>query len=290
MYNFTILKKCKFVKKNILMKLKVKNLAILSIVLIVSCAKNPFTGKSTMAFVPNSQIFPSAFQQYGQFLSENKVVIGTSDAKRIETIGMKIRTAAERWLNANNHSDYLEGYAWEYKLVESKELNAWCMPGGKIVFYTGILPICKDDAGIAAVMGHEVAHALANHGQQRMSAGLLQQLGAVGTQVAIGNKDSQTQALVMQAYGVGSQVGGMLPFSRSHESEADMIGLTLMAIAGYDPINAVKVWERMSTISNGQAPPEILSTHPSNETRIKELTSLVPKAKVEAAKFGVTFK
>lgn len=272
------------------MNIKVKILAVLLFSLVMSCAKNPFTGKSTMAFVPNSQIFPSAFQQYNQFLSENKVIKGTSDAKRIETIGMKIKTAAERFLNANGNANYLDGYEWEYKLVDSKELNAWCMPGGKIVFYTGILPVCKDDAGIAAVMGHEVAHALANHGQQRMSAGLLQQLGAVGTQVAVGNQDAETQALVMQAYGVGSQVGGMLPFSRKHESEADMIGLTLMAIAGYDPINAVKVWERMSAISNGQAPPEILSTHPSNETRIKELTALIPQAKAEAAKFGVTFK
>lgn len=272
------------------MNIKVKILAVLLFALVMSCAKNPFTGKSTMAFVPNSQIFPSAFQQYNQFLSENKVIKGTSDAKRIETIGMKIKTAAERFLNANGNANYLDGYEWEYKLVDSKELNAWCMPGGKIVFYTGILPVCKDDAGIAAVMGHEVAHALANHGQQRMSAGLLQQLGAVGTQVAVGNQDAETQALVMQAYGVGSQVGGMLPFSRKHESEADMIGLTLMAIAGYDPINAVKVWERMSAISNGQASPEILSTHPSNETRIKELTALIPQAKAEAAKFGVTFK
>ncbi|NJM80289.1 MAG: M48 family metallopeptidase [Flavobacterium sp.] len=269
---------------------KVKIVLVLLVALVLSCAKNPFTGKSTMAFVPNSQIFPMAFQQYGQFLSENKVLKGTPEAKKIETIGMKIKTASERWLNANGHSDYLEGYNWEYNLVESKELNAWCMPGGKIVFYTGILPVCKDDAGIAAVMGHEVAHALANHGQQRMSAGLLQQLGAVGAQVAVGNKSAETQQLVMQAYGVGSQVGGMLPFSRSHESEADMIGLTLMAIAGYDPINAVKVWERMSALSSGSAPPEILSTHPSNETRIRELTALVPSAKSEAAKFGVTFK
>ncbi|WP_333809525.1 M48 family metallopeptidase [Flavobacterium sp.] len=272
------------------MNLKFKIIVLFALVLAVSCAKNPFTGKSTMALVPNSQIFPMAFQQYNQFLSENKVITGTTDAKRIETIGMKIKTASERWLTANNQADYLKDYAWEYKLVDSKEVNAWCMPGGKIVFYTGILPICKDDAGIAAVMGHEVAHALANHGQQRMSAGLLQQLGAVGTQVAVGNKDPQTQALVMQAYGIGSQVGGMLPFSRAHESEADMIGLTLMAIAGYDPINAVKVWERMSANSGGQAPPEILSTHPSNETRIKELTALIPQAKAEAAKFGVTFK
>ena len=269
---------------------KSKFLSIILLALVFSCAKNPFTGERTMALVPNSQIFPSAFQQYNQFLSENKVVTGTADAKRIENIGMKIKTASERWLNANGHSDYLQGYAWEYKLVDSKEVNAWCMPGGKIVFYTGILPICKDDAGIAAVMGHEVAHALANHGQQRMSAGLLQQLGAVGTQVAVGNKDPQTQALIMQAYGVGSQVGGMLPFSRKHETEADRIGLVLMAIAGYDPVNAVHVWERMSAASGGQAPPEILSTHPSNESRIKDLTALVPQAKAEAAKFGVVFK
>ncbi len=272
------------------MNLKIKFILGILLAVVFSCAKNPFTGKSTMALVPNSQIFPSSFQQYGEFLSENKVLKGTSDAKRIELIGMKIKTASERWLNANGHADYLDGYEWEYNLVQSDELNAWCMPGGKIVFYTGILPVCKDDAGIAAVMGHEVAHALANHGQQRMSAGMLQQLGAVGTQVAVGNKDPQTQALIMQAYGVGSQVGGMLPFSRSHESEADRIGLTLMAIAGYDPINAVKVWERMSALSNGQSTPEILSTHPSNQTRIKELTALIPQAKVEAAKFGVTFK
>lgn len=271
------------------MKTVLKSIVIVAIT-VVSCAKNPFTGKSTMAFVPNSQIFPSAFQQYGQFLSENKVLKGTADAKRITTIGTKIKTASERYLNAVGKSDYLKDYAWEYNLVDSKEVNAWCMPGGKIVFYTGILPICKDDAGIAAVMGHEVAHALANHGQQRMSAGLLQQLGAVGTQIAVGNKNEQTQALAMQAYGAASQVGAMLPFSRAHESEADMIGLTLMAIAGYDPINAVKVWERMSAQSGGQAPPEILSTHPSNQTRINELTALLPQAKAEAAKFGVTFK
>lgn len=270
------------------MKTAIKLVLVVGI-LAVSCAKNPFTGKSTMAFVPNSQIFPSAFQQYNQFLTENKVIKGTTDAKRITNVGMKIKVAAERYLNAVGKSEYLNDYAWEYNLVDSKEVNAWCMPGGKIVFYTGILPICKDDAGIAAVMGHEVAHALANHGQQRMSAGLLQQLGAVGTQVAVGNKSPETQALAMQAYGVGSQVGAMLPFSRAHESEADMIGLTLMAIAGYDPINAVKVWERMSA-QGGQAPPEILSTHPSNQTRIDELTALLPQARAEAAKFGVTFK
>ncbi|SHJ15613.1 M48 family metallopeptidase [Flavobacterium terrae] len=255
-----------------------------------SCATNPFTGKSTMALVSNNDIFPSSFQQYNQFLSENKVIKGTKDAQRVEAVGMKIKTAAERWLTANGNPTYLKDYKWEYNLVDSKEVNAWCMPGGKIVFYTGILSITKDDAGMAAVMGHEVAHALANHGQQRMSAGLLQQAGGVAVAVATSNQSAEAQQGWMQAYGVGSQVGGMLPFSRAHESEADMIGLTLMAIAGYNPENAVFVWERMSAQAGGQAPPEILSTHPSNQTRIDELKKLLPQAKAEAAKFGVVFK
>lgn len=164
------------------------------------------------------------------------------------------------------------------------------MPGGKIVVYSGILPITKDEAGLATVMGHEVAHALANHGQQRMSAGLAQQLGAGVAQAAVGNKSAETQALVMQAYGVGSNVGGMLPFSRSHESEADEIGLTLMAIAGYNPDVSVAFWERMSAKSGGGAPAEILSTHPSDATRIANLKRLIPQAKAEAAKFGVRYK
>jgi predicted Zn-dependent protease len=259
------------------------------IAFIYSCATNPFTGKKTMALVPDSEIFPSAFQQYGEFLAQNKVLSDTKDAKRVETVGAKIKVAAERWLTANGKAGYLTNYRWEYKLVENKELNAWCMPGGKIVVYTGILPICQDDAGLAAVLGHEVSHALANHGQQRMSAGLLQQLGGVGLAVATGNKSPETQQMIMQAYGVGSQVGVMLPFSRDHENEADMIGLTLMAIAGYNPENAVKLWERMSA-QGGQAPPEIMSTHPANETRIANLKSLIPEAKAEAKKYGVVFK
>jgi len=258
--------------------------------LVLSCSKNPFTGKSGLAFVPNSQILPMSFQQYNQFLSENKVITGTPDAKRVETVGMKIKTAAERWLNANGQSTYLEGYAWEYKLVEDKAVNAWCMPGGKIVFYTGIIPICKDDAGMATVMGHEVAHALANHGQQRMSAGMIQQVGAMGVSVATGNKSSEAQQLWMTAYGATTQFGGMLPFSRGHESEADMIGLTLMAIAGYNPEAAISFWERMASASGGNSTPEFMSTHPSNSTRIENIKKLIPKAKLEAAKFGVTFK
>jgi predicted Zn-dependent protease len=262
----------------------------LMILIVAACATNPVTGKKTWALVPNSEIFASSFSQYGEFLKTNKVITGTADAKRVETVGMKIRAAAEKLLKARGTEGELAGYAWEYKLVDSKEINAWCMPGGKIVVYSGILPITLDETGLATVMGHEVAHALANHGQQRMSAGLAQQLGAGVAQAAVGGKSAETQALVMQAYGVGTNIGGMLPFSRSHESEADDIGLTLMAIAGYNPEKAVAFWERMAAKSSGAAPPELLSTHPSDETRIANIKKQIPKAKAEAAKFGVTFK
>lgn len=270
------------------MKFKNYIIAFGTVALFLSCATNPFTGKKTMALpgTENSSLFPTAFAQYDQFLSENKVVTGTKDAQMINTVGQKIAVAAERWLTANGYAGYLKDYKWEYKLVDDKTVNAWCMPGGKIVFYTGILPIAKGEAGVAAIMGHEVAHALANHGQQRMSAGMLQQLGAVAGNVAI--KDQQSLQVFNQAYGVGSNVLGMLPFSRSHETEADQIGLILMAIAGYNPDEAAELWKRMAVNSGGQAPPEFMSTHPSNESRINNLKSLAPQAKEEAKKFGVT--
>ncbi|MFC5045433.1 M48 family metallopeptidase [Aquimarina hainanensis] len=259
-----------------------------AILLLASCATNPFTGKKTLALVPNSQILPMAFQQYNQFLGDNKVVTGTRDAQLIKTVGQRIAKASERWLNANGYSGYLKDYKWEYNLVEDKTVNAWCMPGGKIVFYTGILPIAQNETGIAAIMGHEVAHALANHGQQRMSAGQIQQVAGVATSVAMSGKSQETQQIIGTAFGLGTQFGVMLPFSRSHETEADKIGLQLMAIAGYNPDEAANLWRRMKANSGGQAPPEFMSTHPSNDTRIANLTKWAPSAKAEARKFGVT--
>ena len=232
------------------MKFKNKIVAFGAVLLFLSCATNPFTGKKTMALVPNSQLFPTAFQQYNQFLTENKVIKGTADAQMVTKVGQKIAVAAERWLNANGYQGYLNDYKWEYNLVDDKTVNAWCMPGGKIVFYTGILPIANGEAGIAAIMGHEVSHALANHGQQRMSAAYVQQGLAIAGNVAI--KNDQDRNAFNQYYGVGSNVLGMLPFSRSHESEADEIGLYLMAIAGYNPMEAAELWKRMSAQSGGQ--------------------------------------
>ncbi len=271
------------------MKRRIIALSALIGVLVFACTTNPFTGKKDLNFVSNDQIFPSAFQQYDQFIKENKVVTGTAQANMVTSVGQKIKAAAEKYLNANGYQGYLKDYQWEYKLVQNNEVNAWCMPGGKIVVYTGILPITKDEAGLATVMGHEVAHALVNHGAQRMSASTLQELGAAGVGVATSGKTAQTQQIFQQAYGVGSQVLGTLPFSRKHENEADAIGLTLMAIAGYNPERATEFWQRMSANSSGSAPMEFLSTHPSDATRIANIKAEIPKAKAEAAKFGIKY-
>ncbi len=261
---------------------------LLTVVLVCACKTSPFTGKKTLNFVSNDQLFPMAFQQYDQFLSENKVLNGTTDAAMVKRVGEKIAVAAERYLTAKGYPGYLQDYRWEYNLVEDEAVNAWAMPGGKIVVYTGILPITQTEKGLAMVMGHELAHALADHGAQRMSAAQLQQIGAVGTAVAVGGQTAEKQQQIMQLYGVGSQVAGMLPFSRSHETQADEIGIVIAAIAGYDPYEAANLWRRMKAASGGQAPPQILSTHPSNDSRIANLTRMAPVAVQEAAKFGVT--
>ena len=243
-----------------------------------------------MAFVDNSELFPSSFAQYEEFINENTVVTGTPDAAMVTRIGSRIAEAAQKWLSAEGNAHYLDEYRWEYNLIADNTVNAWCMPGGKIVVYTGILPVTQTEAGLAVVMGHEVSHALLNHGQQRMSAGVLQQLGQVGLGVGLGvvGLSQETQSLAMAAYGIGTEVGATLPFSRSHESEADHYGLILMAIAGYNPEEAVPFWQRMAAMGGGGTP-EFLSTHPSDATRIRQLQGWIPEAKERAAEFGVKF-
>jgi predicted Zn-dependent protease len=268
-----------------------KLLAVFIVILyLAGCATNPLTGKSTMAFVGNDQLFPTSFAQYDEFLNENTVVTGTADAAMVERLGEKLAGAAQKLYESLNDVHYLDDYRWEYKLVLDDTINAWCMPGGKIVVYTGILPVTRTEAGLAVVLGHEISHALLNHGQQRMSADLLQQVGALG--VALGASmaglSPDMQSGLMTAYGLGSALGGTLPFSRSHESEADHYGLILMAIAGYNPEEAVPFWERMASLGGGGTP-EFLSTHPSDTTRIRQLKGWLPEAKEKAAQFGVKF-
>jgi predicted Zn-dependent protease len=254
-----------------------------------ACKKNA-NGRNTLNLVDDATVTSLSGQQYSEFINANPPVTGTPEADMVKRVGAKLTVAVQQYLSGVGKADLIKDYQWEYKLVESKDVNAWCMPGGKIVFYSAILPICKDDAGMAAVMGHEVAHALANHGAQRMSAGMLQQAGAGLVGVAVDAKSNQEKQLWMTAYGGITQYGGMLPFNRSHESEADKIGLILMSIAGYDPISAISFWERMSANSGGKSQPEFLSTHPSDATRIQNIKNLIPEAKIQAAKFGVVFK
>jgi len=254
--------------------------------LFCGCVQNPFTGERTLALVPNALLFPSAFGQYQTFLNENTVVTGTPQAEMVARVGDKIKRAAQEWVKSEGSPQYLKDYSWEYKLVQSSEINAWCMPGGKIVVYTGILPVTKDEQGLAVVMGHEVAHALLNHGQQRMSASVLQQLGALAVATLAyllsDEQDEKTQDLAMTIYGAGSTLFGTLPFSRKHESEADHYGLILMAIAGYNPDAAVPFWQRMP----GGSGLEFLSTHPDHGTRIKDLRGWVSEAKKKADKIN----
>jgi predicted Zn-dependent protease len=208
----------------------------------------------------------------------------------VERVGAKLAEAAQKWLAAEGNDDYLNDYRWEYKLVQDDTVNAWCMPGGKIVVYTGVLPVTQTENGLAVVLGNEISHALLSHGQQRMSGGVLKQLGAVGLAIGmeLAGVSSDARELARLAYGIGSEVGGTLPFSRSHESEADRYGIILMAIAGYTPDEAVPFWERMAANGNAGGP-EFLSTHPSDTTRIKKLRGWVPGAKEKAAEFGVKF-
>lgn len=261
--------------------------SFLLVFIIFGCGQNPFTGKSTLALVPNSQILPMSFQQYNQVLEESKIMKEGDEAQMIQRVGLKVANAAERWLTENGYPNYTDDYKWEFALIDDNQVNAWAMPGGKIAFYTGILPIAKTEAGVAAIMGHEVAHALANHGQQRMSAGQIQQAAGAAGMMAMGD-DQQSQQIFATAFGLASQVGIMLPFSRKHETEADGIGIKLMAIAGYNPDEAAELWKRMKENSGGGGPPQFLSTHPASDARIKNLQGLSAEAKKEAAKYGVT--
>lgn len=258
------------------------------IVLFVQCSTVPITGRKRVNFVSDAQVLPMSFKQYSGFLNQNaaKLESNTARANEIKTIGKRIATAVDKFMRANGMTAEANSYKWEFNLIDDKTVNAWCMPGGKVVFYTGILPICANTDGIAAVMGHEVAHAFAKHGQERMSSAQLQQLGGVA--VALGTQNSKQRNLWNMAYGVGSKLG-MLSFSRTHETEADQLGLVFMIMAGYKGEEAANVWVRMS--QNAQktgrkAPPEFLSTHPANQTRIATLRNYLPTAKRLAAKFN----
>ncbi len=247
--------------------------------LLTSCTQNALSGKRQFTLLPESELQGMANNQYRQFLSSKRVlgVSSNTDASMVNRVGERIVRAVNELYAEKGLSNKLKGYDWEVNLVQDNQINAWCMPGGKIVVYTGLLPVTQNEDALAAVMGHEVCHALLQHGNQRMSQGLVQQLGGVALSVAMSNRPQETRNLFLMAYGVGTQVGVMLPFSRGHELEADRWGLIMAAKAGYDPRQAIGLWERMEKAGGGKSP-EFLNTHPSEGKRIERLERLMPEA------------
>ena len=243
-----------------------------------SCSTVPITGRRQLSIIPGSQMLSMSYQQYGEFLKSNKLSTDRAQTALVRRVGERVQAGVEKYFSQNSMSDRLKDYRWEFNLVESKEANAWCMPGGKVVVYTGILPATKTEEGLAVVMGHEIAHAIAEHGSERMSQGLIAQMGGMALDQAMATSPAQTKQLWMSVYGAGVQYGALLPYGRVQETEADHLGLIFMAIAGYDPREAVSFWERMSKSKDGKAGLEFLSTHPSDETRIRQIKELLPEA------------
>jgi Zn-dependent protease with chaperone function len=258
------------------------------LLLLLACNKTVFTGRKSLNLIPVSTLNSMSFTEYRSFLSQNKAMSSGTEVERIRRIGNDLRGAVEVYYKQKGLEKELKDFAWEFNLVDDPTVNAFCMPGGKVVFYTGILPVCQNDDAIATVMGHEIAHALAHHGNERMSQGLLAQLGLTSLDIALSQKPAATRNLLLSAAGVGAQVGLLLPFSRKHESEADEIGLYLMAMAGYNPSEAEPFWQRMNKLGGGARPPEFLSTHPDPAKRSQRLRELIPKARGYAMKYPAT--
>jgi predicted Zn-dependent protease len=252
--------------------------SLIASLMIISCVqKVPITGRKQVSLVSESQMISMSDTSYSDFLRTHKT-LSAADPRTVlvKRVGLRIQNSVEKFMKDKGLSKRLDGYKWEFNVVDENTVNAWCMPGGKVVVYTGLLPVTQDEKSLAIVMGHEIAHAVARHGNERMSEALIVQLGGIALAVAVQNKPQQTQNLFLQSYGIGSQLG-MLKYSRTHESEADKMGLVFAAMSGYDPNTAIAFWERMAA-TGGDHPPEFLSTHPSDETRIKDLNAFMPEA------------
>lgn len=250
-------------------------LLVIIFVLLEGCSTVPLTGRKQLSIIPESEMISMGLTSYQDFMKENKLSGDQGNSALVKKVGTDLSDAVIKYFADNGISDRLQGYQWEYSLVENNVPNAFCLPGGKVVIYSGILPYTADKNGLAVVISHEIAHAVARHGNERMSQQLLVQLGGMALNEAIKTKPEETKTMYNTVFGMGAQVGLILPYSREHEFEADKLGLIFMAMAGYDPQSAVAFWERMSTIG-GQKPPEFLSTHPSDASRIAAIKSAIP--------------
>ncbi|MGE4542971.1 MAG: M48 family metallopeptidase [Pedobacter sp.] len=255
-----------------------RHILLCALVLLVGgCSTVPFTQRQQLNLVSEGTLTAASQQQYDEFLTSHEVIRNTRESAMVQRVGERIRSAVEQFLTNRNQLSQLSGYQWEFSLVNSPEVNAWAMPGGKVTVYSGILPITRDEAGLAAVMAHEVAHVIARHGNERMSQELLTQMGGQALSAVLASQPEASQALWMKVFGVGATLGVVLPYSRLQESEADHLGLIFMAMAGYDPHAAIEVWQRMAQ-QGGAGVPEFLSTHPTDQTRIQQLNALLPEA------------
>ncbi len=259
-------------------KLQAGSFAFLAAALLFqACSLVPLTGRRQLSLVSDAEMLSMSSGQYDQFKKENKMSSDSGETNDVKRVGRNIQNAVTSYFARNKMSQELNGFAWEFNLVENKEANAWCMPGGKVMVYTGILPFAQNDAGLAVVMGHEIAHAVAKHSNERMSQALVAQLGGMGLGLALKQETQKTQQIWMTLFGVGVQLGAVLPYNRLQEAEADRLGLIFMAMAGYDPNASIGFWQRMSQ-SGGAKPPEFLSTHPSDKNRIQKIRSYMPEA------------
>jgi predicted Zn-dependent protease len=261
--------------------MQVKQVLLITLISIgvAACSKNSITGRNQLALLPESDLRSMAASEYQKFLSQNKVVSpsASKDAEMVRRVGSRLVSAINKYYSAKGLTNELEGYKWEYNLVDSKDVNAWAMPGGKIVVYSGLLPVTQNEAALAVVLGHEITHALAHHGNERMSQQMVAQgIGVVGGVLTSGNQ--QVSNIFNNVYGPGATVGVLLPNSRKQELEADHYGLIFTAMAGYNPREAIPLWQRMKAMSEGNRPPEFLSTHPAEDTRIEKLEQMMPEA------------
>lgn len=258
-----------------------KRISMFFIIVIItllynSCGSVPITGRKQLSLVSNQEVLSLSLQQYGEFIKAAPISTDNANTALVQRVGRNIANAVETYLRNNGYEDQVKEYAWEFNLVRSSDVNAFCMPGGKIVVYEGILPYTQNETGLAVVLGHEVAHAVAKHANERMSNQIATQYGTAAVGAALGGSSAAVQQAAAVAIGLGAQYGILLPYSRKQELEADKLGLIFMAMAGYDPSNAAAFWQRMS--QQGSSTPEFMSTHPSDNTRIKQIQKDLPEA------------
>lgn len=255
---------------------KTISLLVLAI-LLSSCSSVLLTGRKQLLLVSDAEVLTSSFQSYKQFIDSVPASKDKVNTALVKKVGKNMSTVVENYLKSNGLEAEIANFAWEFNLVKDTSVNAFCMPGGKVVVFEGILPITKNETGLAVVMGHEIAHAIAKHSNERMSQQMLLQYGATFTDVLLVDKPTATRNTINTIYGIGAQYGVMLPYSRKHEYEADRLGLIFLAMAGYNPNESISFWERMAA-KGSNTPLEFMSTHPSDANRIAKLKELLPEA------------